>query len=178
MLPFKVYEISKPAAREFVRDWHYSGTCPVITYALGLFLDDDLYGVLVFARPSGRGCKQAYGNVIEISRLVLLDEAPRNAESWFISRALKWLIRKGEYNGVLAYADPYYGHTGVVYQASNFSYSGMTHNSCPVIWNGRLYHRRAMNGPSQTAAKLRQAINNGEARFSNRPGKRIYLYYF
>lgn len=178
VLPFRIYEISKPVAREFVSDWHYSGTCPVITYALGLYLDNELYGVLVFARPNGRGSKQAYGNVLEISRLVLLDEAPRNSESWFIARALKWLKSKDAYVGALAYADPYYGHDGMIYRASNFRYSGRTHNSCPVIWKGKLYHRRIMNGTSQIARDLRAALDNGEARFSNRPGKYIYLYYF
>jgi hypothetical protein len=57
----------------------------------------------------------------------MLDEVPPNAESWAISAAIRWIRRTHrEVRHIVSYADPSAGHTGGIYQASNFRRDGRT----------------------------------------------------
>lgn len=79
---------------------------------------------------------QADAGIVDLGRLVLLDEVPFNAESWFVSRALSLLRQeKSDVRFVLSYADPVQrraadgsvlmpGHIGTVYQALSAAYAG------------------------------------------------------
>lgn len=65
--------------------------------------------------------------------MVLADEVPGNAESWFLARVFEAAAERG-LRGVLAFADPvprhttgrilFPGHTGHVYAAANAAYLG------------------------------------------------------
>lgn len=65
-------------------------------------------------------------DLTELRRLVCIDDTPKNTESWFIGRALKWLKNNTDIKIVLSYADETHGHSGVIYKASNFNYCGIT----------------------------------------------------
>lgn len=58
-------------------------------------------------------------------RLVLLDFVPKNTESRFIAFTLRWLKRHTNLLAIVSFADPKYGHRGIVYQASNWIYTGL-----------------------------------------------------
>lgn len=102
--------------------------------------DDDYYdyatiphllGVLVFSHPVAVSAWKSISSliaeptqVVELTRLFIADRWPytgRNAESWFVGQGLKWLQQnKPEVKAVVSYADPYEGHAGYVYRATNF----------------------------------------------------------
>ena len=76
---------------------------------------------------------EPYVESIELSRLVLLDEVPFNAESWFVARCHHELALCG-IRGVVSFSDPLPrhrsdgtavmpGHVGTVYQALSFRYT-------------------------------------------------------
>src|ERR1700721_1119619 len=120
--------ISKSEATRLVIAHHYMHRRPPLSYALGLFNETgETKGVVTFGTPASHhmligACKTAPENVIELNRLWVADDLPRNTESWFVSRALALLPPKI----VLSYADTAAGHLGYVYRALNFHYAGWT----------------------------------------------------
>lgn len=98
---------------------------PPISFAFGLFENDDICGCITLGIPASRhmlisACRDAPQEVIELNRLWCHDRLPKNTESWFISRALAALPPRI----VLSYADTSAGHMGYVYRAANFFYAG------------------------------------------------------
>lgn len=57
----------------------------------------------------------------------LLDEIPRNAETWLIGRSVRYIKQNHqEVKYLLSYADPSAGHRGTIYQAANWKADGRT----------------------------------------------------
>lgn len=133
-------------ARDFVTRHHYSGSWPSVSVCVGLFrhrvfFAPELVGVCTFGTgtsqkpiPKWTGLPPDEGLVL--SRLVLLDEVPFNAETWTIARAFRVLrAERPEVRVVLSYSDPVPrrdeagvltmpGHVGAAYQAKGARYVG------------------------------------------------------
>lgn len=112
----------------FLLNIHYARRVPSVSWAFGLFIGDHLEGVVTYGTPSSaplrRGvCGDAFkSNVIELNRLVLLSNE-KNHASFLVGRSLRLL----EGNKiVISFADTSQGHTGYVYQATNFLYCGLS----------------------------------------------------
>jgi len=106
---------------------HYARRVPSIKHAYVLCDGASVVGVVTFGVPASRhmqigACPSDPDKAIELNRLCVLDVAPRNTETWFISRALSMLPPYI----VLSYADTVQGHMGFVYRAANFKYAGWT----------------------------------------------------
>lgn len=110
-----------------VVEHHYMHRRPNIGQAFGLYDDGALVGVVTFGQPASRhlqisACRSNPGLVTELSRLWVHDRMPRNTESWFVSRALRFLPPLI----VVSYADTAHGHAGFIYRALSFRYAGWT----------------------------------------------------
>ena len=147
---YDVKHISAKVGKAFVKQHHYShGSNRSPNPCFGLYEGDILIGVMLIATPISESVRSfifgvEYKNhVKELHRLVLIDDTPKNTESWFISRCLKLcnLVRPDIW-GLVSYADTTEGHKGIIYQASNAYYSGMTGKSTFYLDNGRLRHPR------------------------------------
>jgi hypothetical protein len=156
-------------ARAFVERHHYSGSLPAARLRLGLyasrpFFAPELVGVVVFSVPMTQTVIPHYAPTlapsegIELGRLVLLDEVPANAESWFVARCFRALrLELPEVRLVLSYSDPVRrvamdgtvvlpGHVGVVYQALNARYVGRARSRwMHVADDGRVVSPRAVS---------------------------------
>ncbi|WP_441253655.1 hypothetical protein [Bradyrhizobium sp. 613_E4_N2_2] len=124
---YEVRHVTRPEYEWLLLEHHYAKRVPSISHAFGLFDGDRIIGVVTFGVPASRqvqtgACPTAPSSVIELNRLCVLDEAPRNTESWFIARALRMLPPYI----VVSYADTIQGHMGFVYRAANFNYAGWT----------------------------------------------------
>lgn len=124
----RVAVISRREAVSLVVAHHYMHRKPPVSFAFGL-IDalGETRGCVTFGTPASHhmlkgACKDAPGDVIELNRLWVHDDMPRNTESWFVARALALLPPKI----VLSYADTAAGHMGYVYRAANFYYAGWT----------------------------------------------------
>lgn len=132
--------------KDFIIQNHYVATHPQIRVMVGLFRarDAKLCGVATFsnvkksqlARYGGLGSDE----LVELSRFVLLDEVPGNAESWFLARSTEVArelegYRHGGIKALLSFSDPVPrraisgrltmpGHIGNIYQAHNALYLG------------------------------------------------------
>lgn len=143
--------ISCKDGKKYIIEHHYSHGChnaPSPIY--GLFQFDDLIGVLAFATPCSENVrasifgKEYVNNVIELHRLHILDGTPKNIESWFISRCLKMIqCDKPRIKAVVSFADSTVGHKGIIYQATNAYFYGMSPKSTFYIdTENRLHHPR------------------------------------
>ena len=162
---YDVRRVPGGAGKEFIKEHHYSRGCHNGPMTWGLFSGDRLIGVCAFATPSSEAVRASLWGaehksyVTELHRLVILDETPKNTESWFISRALKGLkSEKPVIWGVLSFADGTEGHVGTIYQATNALYLGTTGSKATFYRDetGRLRHPR-QNGEniSKQEAELR-----------------------
>ena len=161
---YEVTSIDESKARPFIETHHYAHSYPAARFAYGL-LDtwfDTLVGVAVYAVPVNAAVLttpfpglEPYVESIELSRLVLLDEVPFNAESWFVARCHHDLALCG-IRGVVSFSDPLPrhrldgtavmpGHVGTVYQALSFRYTGRTKaHSITMLPDGSVMHGRAL----------------------------------
>jgi len=107
---------------------HYLGKWPgVCTLVLGLKRERKLLGTIVFALPPRETAVRYGGLTWELARLWISDDVPKNAESYLISQAVRY-IRKNCSNvhALVSYADPSVGHSGIIYRAANWISDGKT----------------------------------------------------
>lgn len=147
--------------------------------------ESDMIGVALFAELAMRGQYKKYcdneDDIIELRRLCCIDHTEKNTESYFISRCLRWLKQNTDVRVIVSYADPNYGHSGIIYKASNFEYQGLTSKSKVINWNGKLYHDHAVRtkykGKLKPFAKqLKNALESGEAIMETKQAKHIFTY--
>lgn len=171
---YRVRVLPAAPARAFVTAHHYSGTWPAVRMAFGLidtaapgpYGGGSLVGVLALGVPMHQGVLTGafpwlipYAQALEVSRIVLLDQVPANAESWFAARAFRLAAQEG-IRGVVAHSDPhprqrltdagpetlFPGHTGTIYQASGMAYLGRTRpRRLTVLPDGSVLPDRAIS---------------------------------
>lgn len=141
MREFSVAKIDKRTAEAFVIAKHYSHRASIFWEAYALIEDGNIEGVVVYGQPSPPVQKYAFRNrtfrLYELCRLVIQTDSP-NAASLLISHSLKQLERP---SAVVSYADTEWGHAGIVYQATNWLYTGATrsHDHAYII-DGKRVH--------------------------------------
>lgn len=130
-LHLRVVPLSHRLAKQIVERHHYLHTMPGGTeLCFGVIAGGGLKGAITF----GAGPANAYRLVrdarpedcLTLSRFWLKDELPRNSESRVIGMTLRILRRSTDVKFVITYADPAEGHTGVIYQATNWLYTGLS----------------------------------------------------
>jgi hypothetical protein len=142
----KVIRINKNIATEFVSKKHYSRKPSIYWDGFGLVENDHIVGVAVYGQPSPALQKHAFNRKVydnfsfsfmELSRLVVQSKTP-NAASFLIGRSLQMLQPPV---AVVSYADTRHGHCGIIYQATNWLYTGSTvsHDKLYII-DGMEYH--------------------------------------
>jgi hypothetical protein len=177
--------IEQSVAKAFVTQHHYSGTFPAARLSVGLFTSRTprLVGACVFAVPMNQAVVPRHLGVpadqgAELSRLVLLDWVPGNAESWFVARAFRALRSENQtIRGVVSYCDPVprtkadgsvllSGHVGTVYQSLNASFKGRS-SARTLLMNseGRVISDRALSkvrcGESGAGYAEQQLVSSG-----------------
>ena len=126
---YTVVQIPYEATKDWILNIHYAKRMPSISYAYGLYRHDEMVGMVSYGSPASPSlCKGICGeeyksDVIELNRLVLKDNLPNEA-SFLVARSLKLLPKP---KVVVSYADACgHFHTGFVYQATNFLFTGTT----------------------------------------------------
>tara|TARA_B100000575_G_scaffold289300_1_gene290839 strand:+ start:452 stop:1069 length:618 start_codon:yes stop_codon:yes gene_type:complete len=123
---YVIKKISYEQTRPFILNIHYAKRMPSISYAYGLFESNNLTGIVSYGSPvSPSLCKGVAGEenkkiVIELNRLVL-KENKKNQASILIGASLKLLPKP---KIIVSYADTKQNHLGIVYQATNFMFTG------------------------------------------------------
>jgi hypothetical protein len=127
---YSVKSIDSYLCREWLLKKHYLKRKTSFTYSFGLYEDNVLVGVLTFGNAIPLTMKKSlFGQeymdlVYELNRLCTNDDLDKNSNSFFISQAFKLLPKPLV---IVSYADKSVGHTGYIYQATNFMYTGESH---------------------------------------------------
>ena len=140
---FSVRLIEKSVAKNIIVKHHYSKQWTKVSYALGLFYENDtehkffggvnqeLIGVICYGDPIGRHCGVSISEtldrteVMELVRLFVFDGYGCNIESWFVGKSFEWLKENAkQIRALISYSDPVQGHKGQIYQATNWLYQG------------------------------------------------------
>ena len=126
---YKVLPIKSEETYDWLLNKHYAKRIPSISWAFGLYEDGILVGVVCYGTPASPslvigvcGEEHLY-KVIELNRLVLNDDLPKNSASFLVGASLRMLPKP---KIVVSYADTGRGHIGYIYQACNFIYTGLT----------------------------------------------------
>jgi hypothetical protein len=178
---YEVLPLTRRACEHYILDIHYAKRWPSISKAFGLFRDGVLAGVVTFGSPASAPlrsgvCGPEYSQqVIELNRLVLRDNRPNEA-SLLVGRALRLL--QGNHI-VVSFADTQQGHTGIVYQACNFIYTGLSAKRTDWKIKG-MEHLHGVTvadrfrGEPDRVSKMREAF--GDAFYlADRPRKHRYV---
>jgi len=123
---------------------HYAKRLPSITNSFGLFsiTNKVMVGVITFGLPP---CPTETvfwdNNLVELNRLVVQENLPKNVLSFFVSQSLKMLPNNIV---VISYSDMDMGHHGYIYQATNWIYTGIgsINTKTFVMKDGRERHER------------------------------------
>jgi len=185
---FKVEPCNRIEIRDFIEHWHYSkninGLMSDYCFKL-LNTDGSIIGAMMFGRIAMANVWKKYSEkqeqIIELRRLCCIDDTPKNTESYFIGCTLRWLRKNTELKTIISYADTTYGHSGIIYKASNFKNIGITKPGKVIMYKGKRYHdktiRTTYNGSLKPfAQRIKSALVTGEAEYVNTLGKHIYIY--
>tara|TARA_Y100001938_G_scaffold4387_2_gene5520 strand:+ start:2840 stop:3496 length:657 start_codon:yes stop_codon:yes gene_type:complete len=125
----EIVHISKDISNDWLLNKHYAKRIPSVSYRFGCFEDGVIKGVITFGSPPSKDlcvgiCGEKWkNNVIELNRLTLVNNHSKNLASYFVSNSMKLLPKP---TIVVSYADTSMNHTGYIYQATNFIYTGLS----------------------------------------------------
>jgi hypothetical protein len=166
-------------AMEVVIALHYLHRKAPVSVAFGMFDNvGAIVGVVTYGVPASStllrgvcGADEAK-NVYELNRLWVADEVPKNGESYLIGNTINKLDREI----IVSYADSSQNHIGIVYQATNWIYTGLSSKFRDPKVKGleNQHHATYANGLTN-----RQVIEKFGDRvyFVDRPRKHRYVYF-
>lgn len=127
MINLTIKRIEYKDTKNWLLNIHYAKRMASISLAFGLFDKDELIGVCTFGQPASPNvCKGICGiefkkSVLELNRLVVKNNLPKNSLSFFVSNCLKTIKTP---KIIVSYSDSGMKHFGYIYQALNFLYTG------------------------------------------------------
>lgn len=184
---FKVIHCDRKHIKDFIEVNHYSGSINgcISDICFALYRDMELIGAMFYGKLAMANQYKRFSDniddVIELRRLCCIDDTPKNTESYFIGKTLKWIKKNTDIKIIVSYADAEYNHSGIIYKASNFEYYGFKDGAKVIEYNGKLFHDKSIRtyykGELKPfAKKLKDALDSGEAFYKNTKGKHCYVY--
>jgi hypothetical protein len=157
--PWNIVSISKKEAEAFVLAKHYSHRASIFWAAFGLVIGDKIEGVVVYGQPSP-----------PIQKVV--QATAKNAASFLVGQSLHRLEKP---SAVVSYADEEWGHVGIVYQATNWLYTGATksHDHAYIV-DGKRVHPITLRDKGISDPK-RWAKENGIETVAPMPKHRYFF---
>jgi len=176
---YYIQQISYKIAMEIVVREHYlHRKCPC-SKAFGLFEKNtrDIKGIVVYGTPSSSSLRKGICgdaeilNVIELTRLWISDDVPKNGESFLIGNTMK---QSGK-EIVVSYADSSMNHIGIVYQATNWLYTGLSAKR--TNWNIEGIHKHCQTLADKHTSKELKELYGDKFSLVDRPRKHRYVYF-
>jgi hypothetical protein len=173
-----IQPISNALAMSVVIREHYLHRRAPCSFAFGLFLREELKGVICYGTPSsatlrkGLAGPENISNVIELTRLWVSDDVPKNGESFLIGNT----VRKVDKEFVVSFAEIQQGHLGIVYQATNWIYTGLSAKRTNWHVDGDTRHSQSLADEYRTVAELRERFGD-QFTLVPRPRKHRYVFF-
>ena len=147
-----IRQIPAEVAYQLVQIYHYSKVMPKLTkISFGGFINNKLeaavtfgYGVRPYHTINKLFPSLSTKDYLEIGKLCLNDDLPKNSESYFLTRTIK-LVKAAMPNVKIIYtwADGMMGKPGYIYQACNFLYGGFITTDRYISNDGEQIHPRS-----------------------------------
>jgi hypothetical protein len=176
---YQIRPIPYKLAMRMVVQNHYLHRKAPCSFAFGLFDKEagEFIGVITYGTPSSAPLRRGIcgdsekNNVIELTRLWVKDGTPKNTESFFIGNTIKKIDKEI----VVSFAEISAGHKGVVYQATNWLYTGLSAKRTDWTIEGVSLHGQTL-ADRYTSEQIREYFGD---RFSlkERPRKHRYIYF-
>ena len=166
---YYIQRIDYTTAEEVVVKCHYAHRKATCSFAFGLFSKkpNKLVGVVIYGIPASHSlCESVCGwderhNVYELTRLYVDDGLPKNLESFLVGNTIKLLDREI----IVSYSDTEFNHIGIIYQATNFIYTGLS-KSVSSDWEeidekGNRLHNKSIYDKYGNSENIQKAISAG-----------------
>jgi hypothetical protein len=176
---YEIKEISYQLAMETVIANHYLHRKAPCSHAYGLYREGLLLGVITYGVSAsstllrgicGDSEKQ---NVYELTRLWVDDQVPKNGESFLIGNTIKLLNKEI----IVSYADSSHNHLGIVYQATNFIYTGLSAKFRDPKVKGLEHQHHATYAKGLSNKEVIEKFGIENVYFVERPRKHRYIYF-
>ena len=177
---YYIERIDYQTAMEIVKKYHYLHRVAPCSVAFGLFEKKTnlIVGCITYGVSSsstllkGICGEEEMHNVYELTRLWIKDGTPKNSESFLIGNTIKKLDKEI----IVSFSEKDKGHTGIVYQASNFLYCGLSARFTDPVVEGleNQHHATFAHGMSNQQIKDKWG---GRVKFVERPRKHRYIYF-
>lgn len=166
-------------AMEVVVAKHYLHRKAPVSKAFGLFdKSGQVVGVVTYGVPAsstllkGVCGEEEATNVYELNRLWVDDSVPKNGESFLIGNTINKLDREI----IVSYADTAQDHLGIVYQASNWIYTGLSAKFKDPKVKGLENKHHATYANGLTNKEVIEKFGD-RVYFVDRPRKHRYVYF-
>lgn len=140
-------QINYLTAKPIIEEHEWIGTMPLpksCRFMYGVYFDEIMGGCIVYVEPSTRQFNKEYPRkVVQLNRGACVWWTPKNTASWLISKSFKELKKEGIV-AVVAYCTPEAGEFGTIYQACNFTYTGLTQKSKSYFLDNHWVSERTM----------------------------------
>ena len=119
---FEIRRIDSKETDIWLLEKHYAKRKCNRQYCFGVFINGTIEGIVTYGQPPspqvGRGFlgEENRIKVIELNRLAINSNAPKNTASRLVSKSMKLMPKMA----IVSYADSMMGHIGYIYQACNF----------------------------------------------------------
>lgn len=174
-----VTEITRDDYLPYFLEIHYARRVPSVTYAFGLFENESLVGVVTYGTPaSSTLCRGVCGDdyqrdVIELNRLVLRNNKPNEA-SRLIGASFRLLPKP---KIIVSFADTSQDHLGIVYQATNFLYTGLSARFRDPKVRGLEHQHHATYARGMNHAQLIEKFGIDNVYYVERSRKHRYIHF-
>ena len=180
-----VERITFNECKEWLLYKHYLRRLTSVSYAFGLFDKGILQGICTFGNAVPNQMKKSicgdeYMHIVyELNRLCTNEDLPKNTTSFFVASSIKKLPKP---TIVVSYADKSFGHTGYIYQACNFYFTGESHTQKDwVLMGSEHIHSRTLMDEfafeKNRVQKLKQKYG-AKLYQVERPAKNRYVYFW
>lgn len=176
---YNIRPISYKEAMKMAIKYHYLHRKAPCSFSFGLFDQKRLIGIICYGTPASMPlCKGICGpeekyNVIELTRLWIKDNTPKNVESFLIGNTIKLIDKEI----IVSYAEADMGHIGIVYQATNWIYTGLSAKHCKwEIIGEKPKHCRHIFDKYGGVKKAKLVLKDKMIK-KDRPRKHRYIYF-
>jgi len=178
---FYIKKIDYGLAMDIVIKNHYLHRKAPCSCAFGLFskTSEEIEGVITY----GVSCSSTLlkgicgdsekNNVYELTRLWVSDKVPKNGESFLIGNTIKLLDKEI----IVSFSEIQQGHVGIVYQATNFYYCGLSAKFRDPKVKGLEHQHHATYAHGMTMEEVKQKYGESNVYYIDRPRKHRYIYF-
>lgn len=178
--------IDSASSRKIVERYHYSGKCTQNSQIhFGVFLNGRLEGALQFGpsidkRRMAQNLGIGFNESLELNRMALSDNCPKNSESRALGICLRLLKKTYPHlKIIISFADACQCGDGTIYRASGFKlHSYKVNSSLLKMPSGEVVAKKSLDNLSSSDGKYMSftAIKNGAKPLLGYQMK--YLYFF